>query len=439
MAAKSQKTDTPEAGASDTRRRAMRIRAGALLKAVKSVGEVVQRGNSIPVLTHVLLQAGEGRAMLTGTSLDCWAWRSFATDDREPNSAEWMQNIRPFAVTLPEKQLRDLLGEIDADAMVTIEAPAEADAQWRGAVTVQAGRARYKLHSLPVVDFPGVPPFSFDAAFELPCTALADAFAAVEHAISSDPTRYYINGIFLHSRQREGEAMDMRMAATDGHRLARLAFDLPEGGASFPGVILARQTVALLDKLLGEAVKEAGKDGTEAPAVVLVEAGHGGGNTLLQFGFELDEGEITVLAKPVDGTFPDYERVIPAGDMRFATINRADLMAAIRRVSVLCSKETRLVKARFGADVLELAVQSPELGEAREEIPCEWDGPEVTVGFNGQYWRELLAAAAADFVEMGFTPDGDRIDPMAPVLLRAGDSSDREERRLVQVIMPVRF
>jgi DNA polymerase-3 subunit beta len=437
-------TEVPPGGETkpvDQRKRAVRVRASVLRQALKDVDGAVASRGEIPILSHVLFQANDGRIALIGTDLDVWAERDCATDDRDgPASAEWVKSIRGFTVALPAKALGDILGEFDGDAMVTISLETGAnehelaDCDWKGRATIAAGRATFRLNCLAAADFPLPKGFGAIASFDVPCTALADAFARVEHAMGTEPTRFYLNGILLHTHQAEGAALDLRFAATDGSRLARLRIEPPEGAAAWPAVIVPSKTVQLLDKLLVAAAKAEEKD-KPAPSV-FVEAADDSSGALMRFSLPASGGgEITVTAKSIDGTFPDYQRVIPGDLPRSAVINRSALAEAIKRVGVLASDKTRAVKAIFGEDRLELVVTTPELGEAREELACTYTGPEVTIGFNGQYWRDALAALACDEIGMGW---GDDPEPLVgPVLVRgAGDGVDRDA--LVQVLMPMR-
>lgn len=399
----------------DTRRSAFRIRAGSLKAALGDIAGVVAPKNTIPICSMAMVQAGDGSLTLAATNLDIWATRKLATDDREPNSADWRGAIRPFAVCVPGKPLLAILGEIDPDAMVTIEAMEEASASVGGGVRVTAGRSRWTLKGLPSADFPNAAPMQWGCQFSMGASALADAFAAVEHAISSEETRYYLNGIYIHP-----EGLDLRMAATDGHRLARLALDAPEGAASAPALILPRQVVQLLDKVLGRVAEGGSID------VALDE----GGNRL-HFTLPLPEdGELTIQAKAIDGTFPDYTRVIPAASTSSLTVGREALLGALRRVVVLADGKSRAIKLEAEDDRLTLSATSPELGDAAEEVPCVFGGAAMTWGFDGRYLRDSLQAVASDEVRLMLTDSG------APVRLEG--VSGGEQARLIQVLMPLR-
>lgn len=410
--------------------RRTRIRAGALLAALKDVTGVVAPRDTIPVLQHVLIHAEDGTIALTATDLDMWVRRELASDDAgQADSAEWRAASRGFALTLPAKALAAVVGEFDPDAMVTLTAPTDLTETYSGAVAVAAGRARFKLHCLPAAEFPVPPPVDVQHAFELPCSQLADGFAAVEHAVSTEETRFYLNGVFLHP-----EGLDLRLVATDGSRLARLAFDAPDGGASFPAAILPRRAVAVLDKLLLGAIKAADDGG--APPRVAVEATPTESGARLRFDLPAaDGGSIELITKTVDGTFPEYARVIPSAPVATATVDRAALAAAVKRVAVLGDAQTRACRAEFTDDLLVLSVIRPELGEAREELPCQYAGAPMTLGFNSKYLRDALLALAGDSVALGL-PDGEH----GPVLVTGGDGGggDGDGGRLVQVLMPMR-
>jgi DNA polymerase-3 subunit beta len=413
--------------AEDSRKQATRVQAGVLKAALADVIGAIEPRNTIPVLAHVLIEAKDGKLRLVGSNLDQWAARDLASNDRDgAASNDWVQSIRAFATTVAAKPLAGILAAIDGEAMVTLELVEEASGGLR--LAVSAGRARFKLATLPVSDFPVPAPMAVEHAFELPCSALADAFAKVEMAISSEETRYYLNGIFIHVAQNEGEPQWLVLATTDGHRLARLRLAVPEGAASWPDAILPRAAVTLLDKLLKAAVKGEEKD-KESPRV-LVEASAGG--TSLRFSMAAaDGGEIELQTKAIDGTFPDYTRVIPTAPEHSLIVGREALAAAVKRVAVMASDKTRVVRADVSPDLIELVVITPELGEAREEVPCSYDGPAMTFGLNGQYLGEALVSAASDEISLAFT------DAIAPTLLRrAGENVDRDV--LVQVIMPVR-
>ena len=406
------------APAQDTRRLATRVAAGALRSALKDVLGAIEGRNTIPILANVRIDASERSLVLTGTDLDMWIARTLAADPE----GDW----RGFATTLPAKPLERLLAELPAETPVTIAAPCEAHP---GRVLLTAGRSRFLLAPLPVDDMPEPAPFTGEAGFELPCSVLADALAAVSHAISTEETRYYLNGVYVHPHGAD-EANLLRFAATDGHRLARVQVPMIAGLGDLPVAIWSRKTVAMLAQLLGAAAKT----GTaEDPAMVLVESNAAG--TVLRFQLPAaDGGEALLTAKAIDGTFPDYTRVIPFNPGRRVVVSRELLATAVRRAAALSSEKTRAVSLTFSAGKVATKVTSPDLGEASDEEPCLFEGDEATLGVNAPYLLQALAAFATDEVALGFD------DPVAPVLLTAVGSGDKEidRDRLVQVLMPMR-
>jgi len=408
------KTDT------DSRLPRTRIRAGSLLDALKDVLGAASGKDTIPILGNVLISASENTIGLTATDLDLWVTRELVADaSGEPDSAEWNAGSCGFTTTIPAKLLAEVVAEIDADAMLVLTAPHGDEPRFM----VKAGQARFKLPCLPVADFPMVPVLERAAGFELAASALGDHLARVEHAISTEETRYYLNGVFAHVVQAEGEAPELRLAATDGHRLARLAVDAPFGSEGWPDLILARRSVALLDKLCAGAVK------ASAESVVSIAVTASGDRVR----FELtaaDEGSVSLVAKTIDGTFPDYTRVIPTDPPLRAVVDRLALAAAVKRVGVLVAKSSRAVRLEFSQDRIVLTGRSADLGEAVEELACDYSGEDLTIGFDGTYLRAALLAVGADQVALLMS------DPAGPCRIEAAPT-DGETPALVQVVMPV--
>jgi len=411
----------------DTRAAKTRVRASTLRGALRDVGGIVEARNTIPILSNVLLQVRNQRITVTATDLDHWAVRTCATDDRDgPASKEWLDSIRPFTVCLPAKPLEAVLGKVDGDAMVTIEAPCEIGAAWSGPIAVSAGRARWKLPALPAKEFPDIAGFEVASEFEMACGQLADVLAGVDHAISTEETRYYLNGVYLHPVD-----LNLLFAATDGHRLARWSMDGPVGSTSFPPAIVSRKTVAVLGKLLMAAVK-ADKANDGAAAAVQIEANADGSRLRLVMPTEGD-GEVEVLAKAIDGTFPDYVRVIPSAPEYRLIVERAALAAAVERVAVLAETKSRAVKLSLEADLVTISTRSPELGEASEELACTFSGPPFEIGFDSKFLREGLGAVASDTVALQLAA----ADGAAPARI-SGWEDGGEVGPLLQVLMPVR-
>lgn len=401
------KTEKP----SDPRLMRTRVRAGTLAAAMKDVAGVVQAKETVPVLANVLLEAADGQIVLTTCDLDHWAVRRLASDDSgQPDSREWQAGSAPFGVTVPAKLLAAAVARFDGDAMAVLDV----DGAW---LNVKAGRTKFRLPTLPASDFPLPPVRECPASMAISATRLDDMLNAVRHAVSTEETRYYLNGVYLHA-----DGMDLKAAATDGHRLAVLCIDLPEGGASWPAGIVSRRTVDLLRPLLAHAVKAAEKDKAAVPVVTVAMDG------AAAVRWTIGDDDVALLGKLIDGTFPEYTRVIPAECPNVATFDREAMAEAIGRVTVMASDKTRCVKCAFADGLATLTVTSPDNGTASEEVPCSLTGEPVTIGFNGNYWREALAALASDSVTMAMRTAGD------PALLSSADG----EGGLLQVLMPMR-
>lgn len=399
----------------DTARKAARIKAGTLAAILDDVADLVPTKNTIPILSHVLIEAGHERLSVTATNLDAEAVRSCATDDRDgPGSADWMDGLVPFAVAVPAAPLQKLVKEFDKDAMVTLSLDEDA-----GRLTISAGRARFKLATLPVADFPRWTGGMADASFMMGCGALADALAQTGFAASDEATRYYLGGVYIHP-----DGLDLRFAATDGHRLSRVRMGGPDGAASMAPLILPRGMLKPLDKLLGHAIKAVGDDGEPFADI---EVGADGKWISLELGMG-DAGSVTLSTKGVDGTFPDYARVIPDAPPLCALVKRDELAEAIKRVLAIAGK-SRLIKVDLAADLMVLTVTAADVGQASEDVPCVYNGYPITMGLNGAYWREALGAIGGDEVAMRLA------DPGSAVRIEAHGTDD--EGRLVQVLMPV--
>ncbi|NKI99607.1 DNA polymerase III subunit beta [Novosphingobium sp. SG707] len=417
--------------AADKRKNAVRVRAGTLAKALADVTHVVGSKATVPILSYVKINVADGRMSIAATDLDIYVERELATDDRDgPDGAKWVKGIKPFVVTLPAQKLSDVVRRFDKDAMVTIEAAGDLGWEWSGQVVVKAGRARFSLNALPLCDWPAAMLVEPDAAMVIPVGVLADALHSVQHAVSTEESRYYLNGVYVHPAQATGEPMTLNFAATDGHRLARKALDLPEGGASFPPMIWPRRAVDLLAKLLGEAEK------LDAPEPVMVCANDGGARMRFDIG-AADGGTVMLISKAIDGTFPDYSRVIPTISDKVAIVPRDELIAGLDRMAVLTTKDTKCIRTAFHKGVLELHIRNADLGEACEEVPCDYDGNSFVIGFNGDYWRTVLRAMASDNVMIRM------LDDAAPTLMVSAaeaKEADCEAHKLgqIHVLMPMR-
>ncbi len=243
--------------------------------------------------------------------------------------------------------------------------------------------------------------------FSAPAPVLRRLFDKSKFAISTEETRYYLNGVYMHVAEAEGKRV-LRCVATDGHRLARIDAPLPDGAENMPGVIVPRKTVGELRKLL---------DNDETQIAVSVS------ETKVRFATP----DITLTSKVIDGTFPDYSRVIPTGNTRVMQVDAADFAAAVDRVATVSSERSRAVKLSLDQDRLVLSVNAPDSGAAEEELGVAYNDEKLEIGFNAKYLLEIAGQVDRENAVFRFNSSGD------PTLMQEGDDSSA-----VYVVMPMR-
>ncbi|MEO1490463.1 MAG: DNA polymerase III subunit beta, partial [Pseudomonadota bacterium] len=275
---------------------------------------------------------------------------------------------------------------------------------------IKAGRSNFKLPTLPRDDFPEIVEGDLPTSFEIPARMLAELIDRTRFAISTEETRYYLNGIFLHVTDEDEPVL--KAAATDGHRLARFTLPRPEGAAGMPDVIVPRKAVNELRKLLEESM-----DGN-----VLVDL------SASKVRFTLSgEGGVVLTSKLIDGTFPDYSRVIPTGNDKLLKVDPKLFFEGVDRVATIATEKTRAVKMSLDANKVTLSVTSPDNGNAAEELEAEYKSEGFEIGFNANYLKDILHQIDADVVELHLADAG------APTLIREDDESPA-----LYVLMPMR-
>ncbi|TMJ10829.1 MAG: DNA polymerase III subunit beta [Alphaproteobacteria bacterium] len=343
------------------------IERAALLRSLGHVQSVVERRNTIPILSNVLIEARESGGL-----------RLMATDlDLQINETVEAEVQQPGATTVSAHTLFDIARKLPEGSQVEISAS-------EGKMQVNAGRARFNLSTLPRDDFPVIAEGDLPTRFELPAATLRQIIDKTRFAISTEETRYYLNGIFLHVSDEEKPVL--KAAATDGHRLARVTVDRPGGAEGMPDVIIPRKCVAELRKLLDEA------DGMVQISLSETKVRFGLGNAIL-------------TSKLIDGTFPDYSRVIPTANDKLLRIDPRSFEEGVDRVSTIASEKTRAVKMTLDRDRVTLSVTSPKMA----------------------HLLDILGQIEGDTVEMHLA------DAAAPTLLRENDKASA-----LYVLMPMR-
>ena len=362
------------------------IERATLLKSLGHVQSVVERRNTIPILSNVLIEAREdGSIRLMATDLD------LQVDESVPANVS-----QPGATTLSAHTLFDIVRKLPEGSQVELSAA-------EGKMQVNAGRSRFSLSTLPRDDFPVIAEGELPTRFELPAATLRQIIEKTRFAISSEETRYYLMGIFLHVIDDQ-----MRAAATDGHRLARVTIAKPDGADGMPDVIIPRKAVQELYRLLEEL------EGTVEISL---------SPTKVRFGL----GSAVLTSKLIDGTFPDYNRVIPTANDKLLKLDPKSFSAGVDRVATIASEKTRAVKMSVDRDKVTLSVTSPESGTATEEIAADYGSDNIEIGFNARYLLDILHEIEGDTVEVHLA------DAAAPTLLRENDNSPA-----LYVLMPMR-
>ncbi|MGY6709752.1 MAG: DNA polymerase III subunit beta [Rhizobiaceae bacterium] len=368
------------------------INRGDLAPVLDRANRIVERRNTIPILSNLRLVSEGDRLTVTATDLDI----------EMQASVKLAAAGADLAVTLPAALLRDFVKKLPDGVEISFRLDG-------AQVKLSAGRTRATLHCLPPQDFPDMQAGSFSHRFSIAPQALAELFETCRFAISTEETRYYLNGIYLHAVEDDGATI-LRAVATDGHRLARRQTAAPQGAQGMPGIIVPRKMVAEMIALLDGS-------GEEAVEVELSDAK-----------IRLTLGAVTLTSKLIDGTFPDYARVIPTGNANRFSLDREAFMSALDRVSTISADRARAVKIAFAEDEATLECANPDSGEASDAVKmASSEGEPVAIGFNGRYALEV--AGQIEGREITFTLG----DAGAPALVQGGSEDP------LFVIMPMRI
>jgi DNA polymerase-3 subunit beta len=344
------------------------IERAALLKALGHVQSVVERRNTIPILSNLLVSAADGRIALSATDLDM-----------EIVDASPAQVDAPGQVTAPAHLLYEIARKLPEGADVSLSYTRE-DPR----LQIRAGRARFGLPVLPAGDFPAM---SSDGLSE-PVSVEADAFARLidrtRFAMSTEETRYYLNGLYLHLVGESGQAR-LRAVATDTRRLALAETPAPAGLAGAPSVIIPRKTVGEVRRLLDDA-------GDTVTIAVSAQK--------VRFGL----GHAVITSKLIDGSFPPYQQVLPAADAnrRVLRLDNALFAAAVDRVATISSDQVRAVRLAVETGRMTLSVHNIDASHAAEEMEAEYEGEPFEVGFNARYVLDVTAQIAGEVIELRF-------------------------------------
>jgi len=362
-----------------------------LLKSLTHVHRVVERRNTIPILSNVLLRTDGGALNLKATDLDV------EIVEMVPAMVDL-----PGATTVPAHMFYDIVRKLPDGSQVVLETTSD-----NATLEIRAGRSRFTLQMLPESDFPDLTAGEFSHAFQLTAGDIRKLIDTKQFAISTEETRYYLNGIYLHTVDGP-TGTKFRAVATDGHRLAQAEVPAPAGAHGMPGIIVPRKTVGEIQKLLETPENE-----------VQIE--------LSETKIRITTGPIVLTSKLIDGTFPDYGRVIPQGNDKEMRVDRDEFKEAVDRVSTISSERGRAVKLSLADGRMVLTVNNPDSGSATEEVAVEYASEAMDIGFNSRYLLDIANQLSSDTALFRLADSG------SPTLIQDNTVDD-----CLFVLMPMR-
>ena len=367
------------------------VERAELLRSLSHVHRVVERRNTIPILANVLIRAERSKLSFKATDLDLEVIETIGGE------------VSPGGVTtVPAHMFYEIVRKLPEGTQIVLEASGD-----RAVLTIRAGRSRFTLQTLPESDFPDIAAGDMTHKFTLAAADLKRLIEKTQFAISTEETRYYLNGIYLHTAGAGANVM-LRAVATDGHRLAQVELPAPAGAEGMPGIIVPRKTVNEMQRLI--------EDGNGEIAVELSAA---------KIRFTL--GDVVLTSKLIDGTFPDYGRVIPLGNDKLLEVEKKGFEQAVDRVSTIASERGRAVKLSLTAGRLVLSVTNPDSGSATEELEVTYEADPIDIGFNSRYQLDIAAQIEGEAAVLKLA------DPGSPTLIQ-----DKEAKGALYVLMPMR-
>ncbi len=373
-----------------------------LLKSLNHVHRVVERRNTIPILSNVLLRAEGGDLRLKATDLD------LEISETVPSMV-----AEPGATTVPAHMLYDIVRKLPDGSQIELSTRNDG-----ATLDLKSGRSKFALQMLPEQDFPDLTAGTFSHRFTLGAGDLKRLVDRTQFAISTEETRYYLNGIFFHTVE-VGGSLRFRAVATDGHRLAQAEIEAPHGSEQMPGIIVPRKTVGEIQKLIED---PDAKVGVELSDTKIRLTFHGKG---------AEEGAagpaVVLTSKLIDGTFPEYSRVIPQGNDKELKVDRSEFAAAVDRVSTISSERGRAVKLTVAEGRLTLTVINPDSGSATEELGVEYESDPIDIGFNSRYLLDIASQLETETAVFRLA------DPGSPTLIQ-----DLGQADALYVLMPMR-
>jgi DNA polymerase-3 subunit beta len=366
------------------------IEKAALSRTLSHLHRIVEKKSTIPVLSNVKIEAGKA-LRLTATNVDLEI-----VEDVEARVQE------SGATTLPAHVLYDIVRKLP-DGEIELKA-----SDGGAKVVIRGGSAEFTLPALPADDFPLMSGSSMPFKFKLASKDLAKLIDKTKFAVSTEETRYFLNGIFLHTVEAKGTEL-LRAVATDGHRLARQDVKAPADAKGMPSVIVPRKVVTELRTLLDD-----------APEEILVEVSE----TKARFSF----GAMTLTSRLIDGKFPDYEKVIPTGNDKSLEVDCKLFAESVDRVSAVTYEKSKAIKLKLAKSKLTLLASTPDSGSATEDLEVAYDAGALEIGFNSRYLLDIAEQIEGKFMKFMIS------DASSPAII-----TELDDDAAVYVLMPMRI
>jgi DNA polymerase III subunit beta len=366
----------------------LRVNRSDFLTELVPMQGIVERKTTIPVLSHLLLSAREDRLNLAATDLDV-SLTSWCEADVK----------RPGGIAVQAKKFMEIIRSLVGDEVLLVQDEPRI-------LSIRAGKSRFKIHGLAPDDFPTLPAVDgagSASATEIPFADFRRMIAKILFAVSAEESRFQLNGALL---KLKGESLEM--VATDGHRLALVEDGLADG-ASEDAVLVPRKALQELQRLEGDG-----------------KLSYRRGEHHLSFRL----GRRELICRILEGTFPDYERVIAKDNDKKVLFDRKPFAEAVQRVALLTGDRARAVRLQFAPAQLVISAANPDLGEATEEVPCDYEGPEFRLGINPDYLSQFLAAVETERVRLELKDENTQC---------VGYPMDGPDERYLCVIMPMRI
>lgn len=362
------------------------IERSNLLKSLSKLQSFVEKRNTIPILSNIKITSNQAGLNLTVTDMDLVASEEIEAKIQNEGS-----------ITVPANTLYDIVRKLPEGSQIKAELDAESSR-----VLVTSGNSKFTLSYLPADEFPVMSEGELSHKFTLKAKEFLNLIDKTKFAMSTEETRYYLNGVYLHNVEEKVVAV-----STDGHRLAKVEIGAPEGAKDMPGIIVPRKAVSEISKIL---------ENQEEVTISLSDSK-----------IKFNAGKVELLSKVVDGTFPDYQRVIPDNNTKALKINTAALKEAVDRVSTVAADKTKAIKIALSTNNMSLTSQGIEGTSANETVECDYASDELEAGFNSRYLLEMLNLIEGD--DSNFQLE----TPNAPVIV-----TDTEDETALFIIMPMR-